>query len=344
MTKLFLSHATHDKVLVEAFVDLLEGGIGVPHRAIFCSSLKGQSIKPGTAFVESIRQNLDEATCVVALVSEAFYASAFCMCELGGVWLVAKSFLPILVPPLDFGALKAVTAGLQASQLTRGEDLDELRDEIGQRLGIKVHDTARWNAKRDKFLETLPQLLIKFEGPIQRVTHDKLRKQLDDYKAECSRLEGALQAKDGLIAQLKQAKDAKAVAKVVRGHSTTAEAFEDLVVTAAKALRQLPSPVQEAFFQQYQGRDYSPRDREAWDDVRTEVENGLLVLNEGENGVAPDDKNKRVRSARDTLRELSRWLDEAPEDFHDWYDNQFDGERPELTLRPFWDLHLLEEK
>jgi hypothetical protein len=31
MAKLFISHASHDKRLVEAVVDLLEGGVGVPH-------------------------------------------------------------------------------------------------------------------------------------------------------------------------------------------------------------------------------------------------------------------------------------------------------------------------
>ena len=107
-------------------VDLLETGVGVPHKAIFCSSLKGQSIKPGKGFVDSIRGSLDDATCVLALISEAYYASAFCMCELGGTWLVTKSFLPVLVPPLDYSDLKAVLNGLQVSKLASEEDLDEL--------------------------------------------------------------------------------------------------------------------------------------------------------------------------------------------------------------------------
>lgn len=91
--KLFISHAASDKPLVKAFVDLLEGGIGVHPSEIFCSSLKGQGIKPGVDFKASIREHLDGATCVIALVSENFYGSAFCMCELGGVWLQSKSFI-----------------------------------------------------------------------------------------------------------------------------------------------------------------------------------------------------------------------------------------------------------
>jgi hypothetical protein len=60
-TKLFISHATDDRSLVKAFVGLLESGIGVPARDIFCSSLKGQGIKPGAEFKDSIREQLDDA-------------------------------------------------------------------------------------------------------------------------------------------------------------------------------------------------------------------------------------------------------------------------------------------
>jgi hypothetical protein len=73
--KLFISHASDDKPLVKSFVSLLEAGIGVSPTAIFCSSLKfkGQGIKPGAEFKESIREHLDDATCVIALISPNFY-------------------------------------------------------------------------------------------------------------------------------------------------------------------------------------------------------------------------------------------------------------------------------
>ena len=45
----FVSHATKDKELVAAIVDLIEDGIGVPESEIFCSSLDGYGIlnRPG---------------------------------------------------------------------------------------------------------------------------------------------------------------------------------------------------------------------------------------------------------------------------------------------------------
>src|SRR5208282_967014 len=128
--KLFLSHDASDKPLVDAFVNLLEGGIGVRPSDIFCASLKGQGIKAGADFKESIREHLDDATCVIALITPRFYSSAYCMCELGGVWIQAKSLIPMLVPPLAFSDLKAVLVGVQALKVAERADLDQLRDDL----------------------------------------------------------------------------------------------------------------------------------------------------------------------------------------------------------------------
>lgn len=102
VSKLFVNFAVADDPVVTAFVDLVEGGIGVPPERIFCTSRPGQGVEPGVPFAEAIRRSLDDAVSAVSLISPNYYASAFSMCELGGIWLTAKSFLPILVPPLDY--------------------------------------------------------------------------------------------------------------------------------------------------------------------------------------------------------------------------------------------------
>src|ERR1039458_2333317 len=96
----FISHASTDKSLVDSFVQLLEGGVGVRHSQIFCSSVEGHGIPPGKDFKAYIKEKLSEAELVFALISKNFYASAFCMCELGAIWIQAKGFIPVVVPPL----------------------------------------------------------------------------------------------------------------------------------------------------------------------------------------------------------------------------------------------------
>lgn len=342
MPKLFISHAAHDKALVEAVVDLLEGGVGVPHASIFCSSLKGQSIKPGEDFVGSIRKSLDEATCVLALISEAYYASAFCMCELGGVWLVSKSFLPVLVPPVDYKNLKAVLGGLQVSKIADEGDLDELRDELLDRLSLDGHPTPRWNSRRKAFLSALPSLLkkIEFRGPVNRDQFEKLQSENRSYKESYEALEAKLMERDSLISDLKGAKDAKAVVKIVRKHLTTADGFEELVSAAASALGALSGPVREALYYRSRGEDYRPTGDEEWDSVKRPIEYGQLEINSEGTLVTPNGKHAKVQRAIEALDELAKWLKEPPEDFYDWYEQDTGGEEPALSLRSFWDRHL----
>lgn len=58
---LFLSHAAADKAIIDALAELLESGVGVPPDEIFCSSIKGQGIRPGANFVDAIRIQLTGA-------------------------------------------------------------------------------------------------------------------------------------------------------------------------------------------------------------------------------------------------------------------------------------------
>jgi hypothetical protein len=339
VSKLFISHAAHDKPLVEAFVDLLEGGVGVPHRAIFCTSFRGQSIAPGEHFVESIRAELGDATSVIALISEAYYASAFCMCELGGVWLQSKDFLPVLVPPVGYADLKAVLGVLQVSKIDSPEHLDELRDELARRLEIEPHPTPTWSRKRDAFLVALPGLLAatRFTGPVDRATFQKAVKERDEYRAECAARDAEVSRLNAIVADLKQAKGAEAVAAVIRAHSSEPETFEELVRTARAALGRLSRPTRVAVYYRIRNELCVP---ENWEDVRLPIEYGELAENFDESAVSANPANAKVRAALDAVEALDSWLRRASDDFGRWYAGESDGEKPELTLRSFWDRHL----
>jgi hypothetical protein len=337
--KLFISHAAHDKALVQAFVDLLEGGVGVPHRAIFCSSFRGQSIAPGEHFVDSIRKELGDAASVVALISEAYYASAFCMCELGGVWLQSKDFLPVLVPPVGYADLKAVLGVLQVSKIDSPEHLDELRDELARRLEIEPHPTSTWSRKRDAFLAALPGMLAatRITGPVDRATFQKAVKERDDCRAECTARDAEVSRLNAMVADLKAAKGTEAVAEVIRAHSSEPEAFKELVRAARAALGRLSRPTRFAVYYRVRSELCVP---ENWDDVRLPIEYGELTENSDEGTVSANPANTKVRAALDAVEALNSWLRGTREDFGLWYAGESDGEQPELTLRSFWDRHL----
>ena len=55
MADVFISHAKNDLPLIEALIQLIEGGIGIRSTQIFCSSIEEQAIPPGVDFKSYIK-------------------------------------------------------------------------------------------------------------------------------------------------------------------------------------------------------------------------------------------------------------------------------------------------
>lgn len=340
--KLFISHSVSDLPVVKAFVTLIEAGIGVHATDIFCTSLKGQGIKPGADFKTSIHKHLDDATTVVALISENFYNSPFCMCELGGAWLQSKDFIPILVPPVRFTDMKAVLIGLQALRINSPEELDELRDEIAQRLEITPLSTPRWNEKRDEFIARLKDDLKKIPSSpnVPRSQLDNAKKKSDEYENLLNESETEVEKLKKINAKLKKVKDAEAVTKIIAEDMSAIEVFESHVENARRALAELDPITCEAIFLSWLGQELmlTSTSRFSWEDAQRPLQYKQLTLNSYDDGVVPNESNKKVKSALTELRRLNKWLgDTAPEDFHEWYSESHDGCTPDLTDRAFWD-------
>jgi hypothetical protein len=344
--KLFVSHATVDAPVVKAFLHHIESGIGVPPKDIFCTANKGQGIRTGTEFKSSIREKLDNATTVIALISENYYNSPFSMCELGGCWLQAKDFIPVLIPPLRFADMKAVLVGLQATRIAFAEDLDELRDEISERLSIKPLPTPRWSERRDEFIKILPKKLRELpKSPV--VSRERLVKAeavAAEYEASLKEAHERSEKLQRTISKLKKAKDVKTVSAIEREEMEAADVFDELVQAASVRLSALSSITREAIFASQRGEDYYPGRPSSdyrWDDANRPLQYKEIELNSEEDGIQPNHDNPDVRKAIDALDELDLWLsDKAPADFFEWYPQQHNGREPDLKDRNFWDKHL----
>jgi len=153
MRRIFISHAGADKELVDLFVELLIGGIGIAHTEIFYTSQRDQGIPSGKDFKSHIKEQLQNTELTLSLVSENYYTSAFCICELGAVWIDSKDHIPVLIPPIDFKQLRAVLEGVQARKIFDPDDLNSIRDETINRLGLKEpRGVGYWTKKRDEFI------------------------------------------------------------------------------------------------------------------------------------------------------------------------------------------------
>jgi|GEM_PF-5941738 len=155
-TRVFISHASGDGHIVNHFVRLLESGVGIPARDIFCSSTPGQGIRPGEDFVQSIKNHVTGGSVTLAFLTPAFRDRPFCWGELGAAWALSKTLIPLLAPFMAWSHLEdTVLKGIHGVVLSEPNGLDALRDELILALGLENTSTPRWSREKDTFMREI---------------------------------------------------------------------------------------------------------------------------------------------------------------------------------------------
>ena len=338
--RLFVSHAAADKSLADWFVDLVAVGGCVEPNTIFCSSLEGLGIPPGSNFVNLIRETLADTEVVVALLTPNYLSSQFCLCELGATWVLGHELVPVVVPPVQFSDLEGVLTGVQASRITEGDDLTDIVTSIAKELGTEVK-YARWEAKRNQYLERLPDLLGALPVPqtVERSKHEELREHYVEARDELERAFKELEAKEALIEELKAAKDPAEVHAIEEKHLSDVDAYEAALSEAKKSLRDLPGIVVYALFRDIGGDGYFVmnewEESERLKEARRAAEEDFLKLDGNEAELNLDDP--KVASADKSIRSFGSLLDRLSPEFHSWFEREH-GLRAVISNKRAWKL------
>lgn len=158
MREIFISHSSKDREYVEQIINIFES-IGVPSNKIFCSSFEGYGVALGDDFLLTIKEKLDANVLVIFILSQNFYSSPVCLCEMGATWIKTNSHIPILIPPSDFKDVKGViptTNGMKINEKLKYNSLKEIIEKFFQLHPI---NNSIWERKRDYSLKELEKLL-----------------------------------------------------------------------------------------------------------------------------------------------------------------------------------------
>lgn len=170
--RVFLSHAHADKQLAKHVTDwLLKLGLGLGSTAIFCSSRPGLGVDPGANFRVQLRDELAQAGCAIALLTPNYFASPYCMCELGAIWVLDVPFFPLLVPPLGETDLGGVANGLLVLHIGEQKQLDVLHQNVPQALSADLVATPLWNDAKEDFLAGLAPNPCGVAEAVERAPH-----------------------------------------------------------------------------------------------------------------------------------------------------------------------------
>jgi len=154
--KIFISHSSQDKLIVEELIDLLES-MDIKPSQIFCSSFDGYGIPLGANFLEAIKEEIGKSVLVLFVLSENFYNSPVCLCEMGATWVLSRENIPIIVPPFTFEKIKGVIPLTQGLAINDKLKLNLLRDKISEMFGIAPQPMSSWERKRDRAMVRLNQ-------------------------------------------------------------------------------------------------------------------------------------------------------------------------------------------
>ncbi|MFT7598696.1 MAG: hypothetical protein ACI8TP_001620 [Acidimicrobiales bacterium] len=131
-----VSHAHADKEIVKALLQLVGAGLEVKTRDILATSVLGSKIPAGENWSNYLRERLEDTALVLMVLTPNFMKSDFCKIELGAVWVQEKKVIPIVIPPLEAGALEpSILNDLQCINVGVDEGLKEARSAVASALG-----------------------------------------------------------------------------------------------------------------------------------------------------------------------------------------------------------------
>lgn len=150
--KIFISHSSMDKFIVEKFVDhILMLGIGFSAEDIFCTSIEDMAIKNGEDIRNHIHTNIQNVDYSILLISNNYKSSEICINEMGAVWAYNNNVRLYLLPNVDFNEIGWLCDTRKADVLFDSIVLDSLKMELSKFYSLKDKG-ATWSRQREIFL------------------------------------------------------------------------------------------------------------------------------------------------------------------------------------------------
>lgn len=149
--KIFISHSSKDKGIVEKFTDnILQLGIGIRNEDIFCTSIEEMGVRNGEDIRKHIQTNIRNADYAFLLISKNYKASEICINEMGAVWAYDSNVRFYILPDVDFDAIGWLCNTQKADMINSSIVLDALHKEMIEYFELPVKDT--WSRQREAFI------------------------------------------------------------------------------------------------------------------------------------------------------------------------------------------------
>lgn len=156
--KIFISHASKDKMLIQAFVDdILQLGIGIDANDIFCTSIEDMAIENGEEIRKHIQQNIRNVDFTFLMISKNYKESEICLNEMGAVWAYDNNVKLYLLPDANFDNIGWLCNTRIAEKIDNTIVLDTLHEQLQQYYSLQNTSIKSWSRQREKFLQEIKE-------------------------------------------------------------------------------------------------------------------------------------------------------------------------------------------
>jgi hypothetical protein len=135
-TWIFISHATDDKVLAGALVELLSKAFTLGSDKILCTSVDGYRLRGGADLDEELRRAVLAAKTVVGIVSPTSRKSTYVQMELGARWATRKHMIPVTAGGVSPGDVRGPVGRLVALNLSSRPSVLQLIGDLATELKV----------------------------------------------------------------------------------------------------------------------------------------------------------------------------------------------------------------
>lgn len=150
--RIFISHASKDKELIDEFVDsIFLLGMGMGSEIIAYTSREDTGVPAGESIPQFIQDNIACADIVLLMISDNYKNSEVCLNEMGAAWALNKHIIQILLPNTSFDKLGWLCSLDKALKIDDADSIDGLCEVFTDKLDIGIKPSA-WNRNKAAFL------------------------------------------------------------------------------------------------------------------------------------------------------------------------------------------------
>ena len=153
--KIFISHSSQDKkIILEFFDHILQLGIGVDARDIFCTSIEELGIKNGNDIRVHIRNNIQASDYSFLMISNNYKQSEICLNEMGAVWAYNNNVRYYLLPGTELDSVGWLCDPKKADAIDSPIALDAIRQELLEYYQLPDNG-IEWSRHRQTFIDSV---------------------------------------------------------------------------------------------------------------------------------------------------------------------------------------------